>query len=600
MCGIAGVLAARPYSRSNSDSEAARLVSLIRNRGPDGEGAQLAVGRRVCFVHSRLAIIDPGKRSDQPLVDEETGAFITYNGEIYNFRTLRRELKSAGDSLKTQSDTEVILKGYLRYGCSFFNRLRGMYAFAIFDPSRDEVVAVRDALGIKPLYLNISPSEVRFGSTPLAAASAAPALEPAAAISLAVLGSVIEPLSPFVGVHQAPPGSISIFRLRPDRIETTKTTIEPAFEWRGPSADRSLAPLELAISDTVEAHFTSDVPVGVFQSAGLDSTIISSLARSGGRDPTLLTIGFEHFRGSQDDEVPGAAETAARLGLQHRYQYIADDELTEDAAAFLGAMQSPSADGFNVYLAARLCRQEGLKVALSGAGGDELLAGYPSFFQLPNLNALGFVARSRFGRSMIDAGLNLVSRVEPHRSPKLRYFSNYLADWRRRYLLRRAYFAPEELPQILHGEVIRDGYDTFWTAFEAQSERSHTQDAAGVRALEMDVYLRNTLLRDADWTGMAHGVEIRTPLVDLPLIRSLCDQGLHCPYKKDDLRILLNRLSPQARIRPREKSGFMVPHPLTMVGLPGSPPGTGPRGLRAWNRRVLAHWFPDWVMPQIH
>lgn len=573
-----------------AERERQRLLGSISKRGPDGSGTLLALDGRVGFVHSRLAVIDPAPRSNQPFVDPQSGAFISFNGEIYNFKDLRGRLAAAGAQFVTESDTEVLLKGYVMEGVAFFNKLRGMYAFAIFDPRTGEVVAARDPSGIKPLYLEITGRRVGFGSSPDAASRPGDRrVDPAAAVSVAVLGGVLEPLSPYLNVSQLMAGSLCKIKIERNHVKVSRFAVAPEAPWSG--GERGGADLlEKQLSYSVEAHFQSDVPVAVFQSAGLDSTIISTIARRLSHNPMLMTVGFADFRGTVDDEVPGAAKVARVLGLEHRYVYLTKSQMTDAHHQFLEDMQTPTADAFNTYLAARLCRSEGVKVALSGVGGDELFAGYSSFRQLPKLNAIGRISGTSVGRAALETLSWGAASLLKRRSPKLRHSTKYLSDWSRRYLLRRAYFVPDELCEVLDPAVVREGLPRFWEAYDALSRRTQTQDEAGVRALETDVYMRNILLRDADWAGMAHGVEIRTPLVDVPLYRSLCDSADRCAYRKEDLRILANKLAPALQLAVRPKTGFTVPR-----GESRATPASA-HGNRAWNRTVLRHWFGDWVV----
>ena len=594
MGGIAGWVSTRSRSEFAAHREADRLAELVASRGPDGRGVAIAREARIGFVHTRLAVIDPTPKADQPFIDPTSGSLLAYNGEIYNFKGLRNSLSSEGLFFDTNSDTEVILKGYLRWGCGFFNKLRGMYALAIFDPGRNEIILARDPLGLKPMYLSVSPEEVRFGSSPAAAAPEDKALDPGAAVSVAVFGAILEPYSPFKQVNQLAPGGVCRIELRAGRLRVRTTAQHPDFAWTS-SPMRRPEHLEKVLAQSVTAHLTPDVPVAIFQSAGLDSTLLSALACKSGARPTLLTVGFEAFRGSLADEVPGATHVAKALGLPHRVRYFSETELQRIREQFLEEMVTPTSDAFNTYLAAHLAREAGFKVAISGVGGDELFAGYPSFRQLPSLNLLGAALSSSFGIRAAERGAGLVAKLAKRRSPKLRHAAAYLGDWGRRYLLRRAQYLPEELGDVLGADVIAEGLPRFWMAYQALAEHSRSRDQAGVRVLESDVYMRNVLLRDADWAGMAHGVEIRAPLVDLPLYRALCDRAHRCAYGKEDLRQIANRISPELQLRPRKKTGFMVPRG-TATNQGDTELLFGARGLREWNRTVLRRWFGDWVL----
>lgn len=588
----------RPVSLGRAEALQEALTGPILTRGPDGRGNMATADGKVGLVHTRLAIIDPSARSDQPMAAAEAGLSITFNGEIYNYAELRRELAQAGVALRTEGDTEVVLQGYAAHGSAFLTRLRGMYAVVLHDARRGQVVALRDPFGIKPLYVARSPNEVIISSSPKAAADASghACHDPAAAVSTAVMGCVLEPLSLWRGVEALEPGVLHVWDVNtlaaPERIP-----VQPAFPWHEGSPGQGDAELEAALEDTILAHFTADVPVALFQSAGLDSTAFATVASRLGLKPTLLTIGFEEFRGTPFDEIPGAAAVGAGLGLEHRIWRVEREEFLALSKTYFDAMESPTVDGVNSFLASELARREGFKVALSGVGGDELFGGYPSFVQLPRLARLAGVLRRAHAVGILDLAARAAA-LDRRRSPKLRYLARYLAPFPRSYLLRRCYFAVEELGSVLDPDVMAEGLPRFWAAFEKQAAACVGEDETAVGMLERDVYMRNMLLKDADWTGMARGVEIRVPFVDIPFFRRVCDPGGRARYRKGDLRTLIGRLGPQLDTTVRPKTGFLIPHHQWM-GESGARPDDlkrfGSAGPRLWTRHVLSHKFPGWT-----
>jgi asparagine synthase (glutamine-hydrolysing) len=603
MCGIGGWISARAIDDGDAAAEAESLLRFIRDRGPDGEGRYFALGNRLGLVHTRLAIIDPLARSDQPLADEASGAVITFNGEIYNYVALKAQLEAGGEQFRTNSDTEVLLKGYLRHGVGFFRKLRGMYAFAIFDPRASCVVVHRDPFGIKPLYIGARAHTVAFSSSPTAVATALgnPELDPAAAVSLAVLGCVLEPLSKWSGVGALESKTAVVWTFAGGRWSEQRVQIEPEFPWDQIESDRGghLAELEEVLADSVAAHLTANVPVAVFQSAGLDSTLISSLAARSTPPPTLLTIGFEEFRGTFQDEVPQAIETARALGLGHRFVYVDRSQFLQIQDHYFEHMESPTFDGINTALVSWFCRRQNIKAALSGLGADELLGGYASMAQLPKLaRGLRWLEAAGLG-GIVKPVARTATHVNRRISPKLAHIDAYRGSFERMYLLRRSCFAVEELPSVLDRDIVLAGERRFWDAYTNASANCHSEDGAGVRTLERDIYLRNVLLKDADWVGMAYGVEIRAPFVDVPLYRRLCTRENYSSLTKSDLGKVILRLQPNfiAAVN-RKKTGFAVPH-LSWTGreagLGRQTPG-GAAGVRAWNRHVLKRCFADWAM----
>jgi asparagine synthase (glutamine-hydrolysing) len=598
MCGIAGWITSRPASDGQSKVLARHLRDSILVRGPDGDGVRFCEDNRVGLINTRLAIIDPDARSNQPFVDRDTGAVLVYNGEIYNYRELRAELQRDGVQWETTGDAEVLLKGYLSQGLDFFKRLRGMYAFVIYDPRTREAVALRDPFGIKPLYIRQMDDGVFFGSSARGLAGIEPscALNPAAAVSFLTLGCIIEPLTCFQTISMASPSVAYIWRLQDGGVQARQIPITPAFPITAEPDRPDPGVLEAALTSSVAAHFEADVEVAVLQSGGLDSTIISTLAARQGFNPVLVTIGFDEFRGSEFDEIPAAKAIAARLGLRHHSVYLNQAVFSDLRQDFLAAMESPTTDAINTYLAAMVCKQAGLKVALSGVGGDELFAGYPSFKRLPRLYRARHVLTAPVARAGVDLVLGRLS-ASPNRSPKLAYLTRHMETFAELYLFQRAIHLPQQLNDVLDPEVVREGMPGFLEAYRAWAEGATGGDAADVRQLERDVYMRNMLLRDADWAGMAHGVEIRTPLVDLALHRALCDADNRCGFTKRDLHRLLAKLDPAYGAKMKPKTGFSVPYqvwfdPNPVAFMPRQHSG---RSIQSWHQEIAAQAFPGWM-----
>lgn len=589
MCGLAGWIRVENCAPAQSQALAEELLSKIKIRGPDARGITIRNDGQIGLVHTRLAIIDIDNRSNQPMVDLATSVAISFNGEIYNYKILRSALQLEGEIFDTAGDTEVIIRGYLRHGIEFFSRLRGMYAFGIHDPRSGEVIALRDPLGIKPLYASVDNEAVFFGSSPRAIAEARGGLtgDPAAAVSVALLGCVLDPLSAFQGVGMLGPGVLHRWKICDGRISEIQLQINPVWERQDELPGDSWA-LEVALSESVAAHFESDVPIAVFQSGGLDSKIITALAVRAGYRPHLITLVFEDFVDTDKDEGSAVASFAHQLGLEHTVVRLSETDFLLSVDKILHDMESPTIDGINTYLLAKACRELGFKVAISGLGGDELFAGYLSFSRIPALarfvSALGHRVPLRF-----LGALGAWSAKISHLPPKLVHASNYLSGMRDLYLLQRGIFLKEEATTVLSPYVLDEGLPKFMLAFNALTEGDAAPEPETVRRFERSVYMRNMLLKDADWAGMAHGVEIRTPLVDIVLERALCDSADRCRYGKADLSKLLghisNHQSPVGR-----KVGFSVPYQRWFAG--GTARTTPGSAIRAWCKRVLEVKFP--------
>ncbi len=597
MCGIAGIVNYRDATGHVDTEELARSTAHMAARGPDGEGIWVAQDGGVALGHRRLAIIDLSPAGAQPMHDPATGNVIVFNGEIYNYRELRKELAAQGVALRSESDTEVLLHLYARHGEAMLERLRGMFAFALWDAARQRLFLARDPLGIKPLYYADDGRQLRFASQVKALlAGGAISATPSAAgwAGFYLYGHVPEPWTWVDAIKALPAGTtLTIERGKPlpapRRYFDLREEILAAQEAPAPAADAVHEALA-AVTDSVRHHLVADVPVGVFLSAGRDSTLVAALAARDTATPLrTITLGFDEFRGSDLDEVPVAEAVADRLGARHDTQRIRRADFEADRERILAAMDQPSIDGVNTWFVSRAAARSGLKVALSGLGGDELFGGYPSFAQVPRLaRSLRPLARAPWvGRALRAFGAPLVGRLT---NPKWAGLVEYGATLEGAWLLRRALFMPWEIARILEPEFARRGLQALapLQALRARIAGIRNPQLA-VMALEMSGYMRNQLLRDADWAGMAHSLEIRVPLVDSTLLRRWLRVAVH-RFPLDRQR-LLAAADPHiaAAVGARPKSGFGVPVAQWLTGASGS----RPPGLRSWSGAVAAAFRAD-------
>ncbi len=583
MCGIAALFAYRDDSPAVTLAELLAINQAMVRRGPDGGGSWISDDNRVGLAHRRLAIIDLSDAAAQPMAVGERYR-ITYNGEIYNFRALRRELEQAGVAFTTESDTEVILRLYERDGPDMVDRLRGMYALAIWDETKRGLFLARDSLGIKPLYYADDGKTFRVASQVkalLAGERVDTAPDPAGHAGFFLFGHVPEPHTLYRRIKALPAGH----RLWVDAGGGAEP--EPFFDVTALLAENgdigAAADLGEALRDSVEHHLVADVPVGVFLSSGLDSATLAGLAAEcHGAGLETVTLGFEEFEGSARDEVPLAERVAALYGTHHRTERIAQLHFEGALPDILAAMDQPTIDGVNTYFVARAAKHAGLKVALSGLGGDELFGGYDSFEQIPRLaGTLGAIP----GLGAVGSALRAVGApvLKSFTSPKYAGLFEYGTTYGGAYLLRRGLYMPWELPQVMDPDMAGAG----WRGLEPRlrlenAHRPIDEPRRKVAALEMTQYMRNQLLRDADWAGMAHSLEIRVPLVDATLLRSLAP-ALGRPGGPDKRAMALTPETPLPdALLERAKTGFFVP----VVDWLGGAEGIGARGYRGWAKKV--------------
>jgi asparagine synthase (glutamine-hydrolysing) len=517
---------------------------------------------------------------------------VTFNGEIYNYRELRSELERYGYVFRTNSDTEVLINVVAAWGEGGLRKLRGMYAFALWDTRDHELWLARDPFGIKPLYVSDQGGTFWFASSARALANCAPVdtmREPAALTGFYLWGNVPEPFTWWAGIRMFPAGHVQRIR-----AGTTPSAPKPFHVVQESFSTKRATPLNQGelrelLLDSVRHHLVADVPVGVFLSAGVDSTVIAALAAELGSKLRTVTLAFNEYAGTANDEAPLAEETARMLGSEHATVRIDREEFFEILDDFLQSMDQPTIDGLNCYLVSRAAVSQGLKVVLSGLGGDELFGGYPSFRQIPTLLKWG--RRIPFSSSL---GRQLQHRLGSWPtfgvSPKAVGALAHSTTIGRAYLLRRALFLENELDALLDATWLNTGLERLSTDKALQTIVRPLQDStdfAQVAALEGCWYMRNQLLRDTDWASMAHGLEVRVPFLDMTLMDRLGPAvASNAPPSKTDLMKCVGHVGLVAGIQDRPKTGFTTPVRNWIAD--GS--SSAFRGLRGWATDVHTHF----------
>lgn len=556
MCGIAGYLSFGPTPDGEAEA-LARTSRAMHARGPDGEGTWFADDNSVGLAHRRLAIIDLSPAGAQPMCDRAGELVITFNGEIYNYRALRAELIAEGAEFASSSDTEVILELYRRHGPEGIGRLRGMYAFAIWDRRDRTLFLARDPFGMKPLYWSTDGGVFRFASQVkalLAGGRLSREPSPEGTTGFLLWGSVPEPFTLYRGIRSLEAGA-SMTVKADGRIEMRGAA--PRLPPAAIAADRTLAD---AVRDSVLHHLVADVPVGLFLSSGIDSAVIAAHARACATGPLRsVTIGFEEYRGTDNDETRLAEQLAQQYGLEHQTVWVGRADFEACFDDILAAMDQPTIDGVNSYFVSKAAAGAGLKVVLSGIGGDELFGGYPSFRQVPRIAAaFGWLrAMPRVGKLARRAALALGPRSV---SPKYAGLFEYGTSLAGAYFMRRALFLPWELETLLTPDMVTEGLAGLDTICRLEAMVGGAEgEFEAVGRLEVGQYMRNQLLRDADWAGMAHSLEIRLPLVDAELERFVvAHQRQGRALSKRDLAMTAAPALPPAIWR-KPKTGFRTP-----------------------------------------
>jgi len=511
MCGIAGILNASALP--GSVTALPRMLTALRHRGPDDQGCFHSPGGDAVLAHARLAILDLSPAGHQPMSTPDGRFTIVFNGEIYNYRELREPLQKDGVVFRSNSDTEVVLRAYGAYGAECVAKLRGMFSFAVWDERERTCLLARDPFGIKPLYFHEANGQLVFASEVralLASGLVRRELDPQGLHGYFRTGSVPEPRTLLRGVRCLEAGHLAIWQA--GRLQTRRYW-ELRFQPEAVAAPEAARTVRQALLDSVAHHFISDVPVGVFLSGGIDSTALVGLARTVGRaDLHTYSIAFP---GTPGDEGGLAQRTAAHFGTTHH-------EWRLDAAAgrqlfsqYLQVMDQPSIDGLNTFTVSKFARDQGMKVVLSGLGGDELFGGYKSFREVPRLARLNRRLRLT---GPVRAGVRAVLRRA--RRPQLRRLGEMLGQPAR---LDTAYAALRGTFTAAEATVLTRHYTGEEVVNDFSSEELPTDPTPEdtVSRLELTRYMRNQLLRDSDVMSMAHGLELRVPFLDLPLMDTL-------------------------------------------------------------------------------
>jgi asparagine synthase (glutamine-hydrolysing) len=641
------------------------MLKRMRHRGPDegglwGEGIgfvpcpddfsppHLPTGSRVWLGNRRLRILDLSPTGRQPMSNEDGTIWVAFNGEIVNFLSLRQTLHAKGHRFRSRTDTEVLVHAYEEWGERFVERLRGMFALAIWDGRNGgRLLLARDPLGIKPLYLWVdrqtptsgekldgTARQLLFASEVralLASGWIAPRLSKAGLWTYLCFGSVQEPFTLVEGITALPPGTVLTVTFAPDGLQITHRRyfhLPSSAEGKEQVADKSTAlrALRELLTETMGEWLLSDVPLGIFLSGGIDSASVLSLARKALGEKAPLRTFTIAFREEAFNEAPLARQTAQQFGAEHTEVLVTPDEVLTRLPDALKAMDQPTMDGINTYFVSEAAKKAGLTVALSGLGGDEVFAGYSTFQSVPRLwQWQRWRSAPLLGRCL--EALAPLLPIPPDAKAKLRSLlrgESFLPDGALSpclpYLFARALFPPETVEELL---AVGDGLNlAAWheRVAEVWAETEGLEALGKVSVLELRHYLLNTLLRDTDSMSMAHSLEVRPPLLDVAIVRTVLP--LPDDWKRDGrtpkaLLVAAVGDLPSSLVF-RRKATFTFPwaiwlrgplRPVTQQALMDLPDLIGdfrPEGVRAiwqnfwdgktswsrvWALAVLSHWL---------
>jgi len=523
------------------------MCAAMAHGGPDDTGF-LRDGA-VCLGHKRLSIIDLSSAAHQPMRAAGRNVWVTYNGEIYNFPELRKELSLLGHKFSSASDTEVIISAYLQWGEEAFAKFSGMFAFCLYDKENALVYLVRDAVGIKPLYYSLAGEQLIFASEVRAFKSVNPAWpeDPDWRPLFLAFGHLPAPVTTLKGVGSFPKGSFLRLNLASGASELKKFF---SFEFSETINDpaSAVASSRRLIDAAVKRHLISDAPIGVFLSGGLDSSIISALAyKYHGENLRTLSITFEE---SDYSEEAFQTSIVNRIKCRHSSFRVTRRDFAESVPDIFAAMDQPTTDGVNTYFITKYAKKEGFKAVLSGIGADELYGGYGSFNRVGKIawvNALPDFVRK-------PAVMADFARAGKYRRTSYLGRPNELSA----YLFLRGIFSPKEIAGTLggtEGGVLRA---LERVAFSGRKKL----DKNYASHMETELYLQNQILKDTDSMGMWNSVEVRVPFLDRDSMSYALSVAQKIKFPNGDGKSLLRKAFRDiipAEILQRKKMGFSFP-----------------------------------------
>ena len=525
MCGIAGIVG-HEGGAPVDERTLVRLRDAQAHRGPDDAGTWIDRWKRVGLAHRRLSIIDLTPSGRQPMSTADGQLHLVFNGEIYNHLELRKTLESRGHRFRSSSDSEVLLHGYREWGAEMLPRLRGMFAFALFDQPADAVLLARDPLGIKPLHFSDFDDFVVFSSEvqPIRRVFESGGNDIEAIVSYLHWGSIAAPRTLYKKIHALAAGHCAWIRAgkigKPSPYYSLRDEIQkvPQDMSEGEAEER----IRAALLDSVRCHMVADVEVGSFLSGGVDSISLVSLMSEVLPQPvSTINLSFD-IEAMDEGELAQCA--AMELGAQHQRINLTADDARESIANAVRSLDQPSGDGINVGLVSRAAVQSGLKVAVNGVGGDELFGGYSTFGALERVLNI----HQRLSRLPASESLRRLALFGIQGLPSSQKRSGFRRALQHGETLAGAYFsvrglfsveqaarllAPDARATVAHIDPVAE--------LDARTQPEEVPSEQRMAYLEVQQYLQMQLLRDADIMSMKHSLEIRTPLVDHVLYREL-------------------------------------------------------------------------------
>lgn len=587
MCRIVGRVSME--SGENFVNGLRLMLEAVKHGGPDDEGIYQDSG--VILGHRRLSIIDLSKAGHQPMLNESSDLIISFNGEIYNYLDLKKELETVGLSFRTKTDTEVILKAYEHWGTSSFDKLEGIFAFVLYDKKQQLFFLVRDHLGVKPLYYFLDENELLFSSEVRAFKALKKDWKENEdwKILFLAFGSIPHPYTTLSGVVQLAPGSYL-------KLDLKNFTNQVHFYYRfnnldyaTTSAQEVLTQMQISLQKSLRKNLISDAPLGIFLSGGIDSSLLTLLADQFAKNVKTISVNFDDA--SYDEHPFQKIVLEKTKNVEHTSHRVTEKMFWDQLDDIWKAMDQPSIDGVNNYFVTQCAKRDGIKAVLSGLGADEIFGGYVSFERIAWMR--------RFRKLPFKCTIALLVSKFKKSWGRVAYLNvvGAIGD----YLFLRGIYTPVEISVLLKvpekkvWEVLRK------VPFDVPHKMNEVEYAS---LLEAKIYMTNQLLKDTDYMGMWHGVEVRVPFLDIELLRKVHAIPPSVRYNKDWPKFLLT--ASNSNILPheiifRKKKGFTFPFDLWMKRSSKRfqalmPVGHEVNGVIEEFQRGQAHWSKCWSL----
>jgi asparagine synthase (glutamine-hydrolysing) len=565
------------------------MLRSVAHGGPDDEGTYF--DEKVALGHRRLSIIDLSKGGHQPMLTEAKDIVISFNGEIYNYQELKKELEADGITFQTKTDTEVILKAYQKWDTHAFDKLEGIFAFALFDKEKELFFLVRDHIGVKPLYYFLDEKELLFSSEVRAfkALRADWKENEDWKVLFLAFGSIPHPYTTLSNVFQLRPGSYIRLNVRDFSHQIVSYYRFDNREYSIDTSSNALALMQLSTLKAVQKNLIADAPLGIFLSGGVDSSLLTLLADQLLKEVKTISINFDD---SSYDEYPFQKLVLEKTqNVEHTSHRVTEHMFWDHLNDIWRAMDQPSVDGVNAYFAARCAKNDGIKAVLSGLGADEIFGGYASFTRIKWMRWI----RQLPVKKIIAKVLSLIKKSWG----RLVYLNlpGAIGD----YLFLRGIHTPDEIATLL-----KIPQSNVWDVLDKVPFDMPTKmnDVEYASLLEARIYMTNQLLKDTDYMSMWHGVEVRVPFLDIELLRKVHTIPSSIRYNdlwpKHLLTAANHNILPR-KIIFRNKKGFTFPFVVWMKRSPMRLENLFPKGKEASSvlkefKNGRCHWSKCWSL----